>query len=325
MMKKIAFWLIIALSALQMSFLWGFFAHKRINQLAIFTLPPAMSGFYKHHIEYLSEAAVNPDRRRYAIAEEAPRHYIDLDDYGDSAVFKLPRYWNDAVEKFGQDSLMAHGIVPWHINKVYFQLREAFLLKDPEQILRLSADLGHYVADAHVPLHTTKNYDGQLTNQVGIHGFWESRLPELFYNEYEFFVGKAEYLDNVQIQVWKVLAKSNLALDSVLNFEKQISDKYGEKKFNFQSVGKQTVKVFSEEYSKRYHEALSGMVERQFRASVKMTGNIWYTAWVDAGQPDLKLLINYKPTEEEIENRRKELLLWKERTVKTRAHESTDH
>lgn len=79
------------------------------------------------NIRYIEEAAVNPDRRRYAAPEEAPRHYIDLDVYGDSAAYKLPRYWKEAVEKFGEDSLTKHGIVPWHINRVYFQLKEAFL------------------------------------------------------------------------------------------------------------------------------------------------------------------------------------------------------
>jgi hypothetical protein len=27
------------------------------------------------------------------------------------------------------------------------------------------ADLGHYIADAHMPLHTSDNHDGQLTDQ----------------------------------------------------------------------------------------------------------------------------------------------------------------
>lgn len=304
---------------------WGFFAHQKINRLAVFTLPPEMSVFYKKNIDYISDAAVNPDRRRYAIPEEAPRHYIDLDLYGDSAAYKLPRYWKDAVEKFGEDSLAKHGIVPWHINRVYFQLREAFLLKDPGSILRLSADLGHYVGDAHVPLHTTKNYDGQLTDQIGIHAFWESRLPELFFNEYDFFVGPAQHIDDVQKEVWRIIAQTNQALDSVLRFEKRLSQHMGNRKFNFETKGKQTVKVFSQEYSRKYHEMLNGMVERQFRASVKATGNLWYTAWVDAGQPDLKLLINYQPTEEELARRREELKRWREeRKVGVREHEGED-
>lgn len=304
---------------------WGFFAHKKINQLAVFTLPPAMSGFYKKNIEYITESAVNPDRRRYTVADEAPRHYIDLDDYGDSAIHKLPRYWSDAVQQFGEDSLKAHGIVPWHIYRVYLQLKDAFLVKDPDRILYLSADLGHYIADAHVPLHTTKNYDGQLTNQVGIHGFWESRLPELYFDQYNFFVGKASHISNVQLAAWQVVMRSNHAVDSVLRLEKFIFDEHGDQKFNFETKGKQTVKVVSPDYARRYHELLSGMVERQFRASVKMTGDIWFTAWVDAGQPDLKSLINYKPSAEELEKRKKELLLWKERTIKAREHESTEN
>ncbi|MFM7854274.1 MAG: zinc dependent phospholipase C family protein [Flammeovirgaceae bacterium] len=304
---------------------WGFFAHQKINRLAVFTLPPQMSVFYKKNLDYIADAAVNPDRRRYAVAEEAPRHYIDLDAYGDSAAYKLPRYWNDAVAKFGEDSLTKHGIVPWHINRVYFQLREAFLLKDPATILRLSADLGHYVGDANVPLHTTKNYDGQLTDQVGIHAFWESRLPELFFDEYSFFVGPAQYVENVQLEVWRTIARANQALDSVLRLEKELSEKIGGRKFNFESKGKQTVKVFSQEYSRRYHQVLGGMVERQFRASVKMTGNLWYTAWVDAGQPDLKSLIDYQPTEEELARRKEELKKWREeRKVGARQHEGAE-
>lgn len=300
---------------------WGFFAHRKINQLAVYTLPSSMASFYKKNIQYLSEAAVNPDRRRYAVPEEAPRHYIDLDDYGDSAVYKLPRYWSDAVKQFGEDSLQARGIVPWHIYRMYFQLKDAFLLKDPDKILRVSADLGHYVADAHVPLHTTKNYDGQLTGQTGIHGFWESRLPELYFEEYDFFVGPATYLPNVQLAAWEMIRQSNLAVDSVLRFEKELSEKTGENKYNFETKGKQTVKVYSQEYSYKYHQMLSGMVERMFRNSVKSIGDIWYTAWVDAGQPDLKLLINYKPTVEELEARKKELVAWKEKNVQARDHE----
>src|SRR5579859_87128 len=301
---------------------WGFFAHKKINRLAVFTLPIEMASFYKKNIRNLEEAAINPDRRRYILPEEAARHYIDLDRYGDSAVYRIPRYWKDAVAKFDEDSLQAHGILPWHIHRAYLQLKDAFLIRDPEKILRLSADLGHYIADANVPLHTTKNYDGQLTGQNGIHAFWESRLPELFGGEYDFFVGKATHFDDVQLTAWAIIMHAHQALDSVLMFEKRLSEKWGDKKFNFESQGRQTIKVFSAEYSKAYHHMLSGMVERQMRAAALMTGSIWYTAWVDAGQPDLKSLIDYKPSSEEIKKREEELKKWKEeRKLSVRPHE----
>lgn len=310
--------LILIVFAGLLSSSWGFYAHQQINRLAVFTLPPDMIGFYKKNIRYITEAAVNPDRRRYTVVDEAPRHYLDIDHYGDSALQKMPRYWNDAVAKYTEDTLKAYGIVPWHINTMYYRLKDAFMLKDPSKILYVSADLGHYVADAHVPLHTTENYNGQLTGQDGIHGFWESRLPELFAKNYDFFTGKAEYIKSPQLAAWNAVEGSNIHLDSVLLLEKRLSEKFGEKKFSFETKGKQTIKVYSVEFSTAYHNALSGMVEQRMRDAIKMVGDFWYTAWIDAGQPDLKSLIDYVPTEEELATRKKELEVWKEQRVKVR-------
>jgi hypothetical protein len=303
-------------------FHWGFFAHQRINRLAVFTLPPDMIGFYKKNIEYITEASVNPDKRRFSVVEEAPRHYLDLDHYGDSALYKMPRYWNEAIELYTEDTLKAYGVLPWHINRMYFQLKGAFATKDPQRILRLSAELGHYLSDAHVPLHTTENYNGQMTGQEGIHAFWESRLPEMFVNEYDFFVGRAQYIPNVQLAAWQALTSSHLAVDSVLREEKKLSEKFGERRFSFESKGKQTQKVYAAEYAKAYHKILDGMVEKQMRGSITLIGNFWYTAWVDAGQPDLKNLIDYTPSEEELKKNREEYELWKEKVVQSREHEN---
>jgi hypothetical protein len=309
--------------AVSTGFMWGFFAHQRINRLAVFTLPPEMIGFYKKNIGYITEASVNPDRRRYTVADEAPKHYLDLDHYGDSALSKMPRYWSPAVVQFTEDTLQAYGILPWHIQRMYLQLKDAFLIKDPQRILRVSAELGHYLADAHVPLHTTENYNGQLSGQEGIHAFWESRLPELFSEDYDFFVDKAVYLSNTQLEAWNAIRASHLALDSVLRFEKTLAEKFGEKKYTFETKGKQTVKVYTKEYSSAYHTLLSGMVERRMRAAIKCIGNFWYTAWVDAGQPDLRKLIQYTPSEEELRKNREEVESWRQKTV--RAREEEDH
>jgi hypothetical protein len=318
MQKRLFSLVLIVLTALLCS-AWGFYAHQQINRLAVFTLPPEMIGFYKKNIRYITEAAVNPDKRRYTVADEASRHYLDIDHYGDSALHKMPRYWNDAVKKYTEDTLKAYGIVPWHINTMYYRLKDAFMLKDPSRILHVSADLGHYIADAHVPLHTTENYNGQLTGQDGIHGFWESRLPELFSKNYNFFTGKAEYIKNPQLAAWKAVQGSNIHLDSVLILERQLTEKFGEKKFSFETKGKQTIKVYSVEFSTAYHNALAGMVETRMRDAIKMVGDFWYTAWVDAGQPDLKNLIDYVPTEAELAQRKKELEEWKEQRIKVRA------
>lgn len=281
--------LIIALAA-SIPFVsgWGFFAHKQINRIAVFTLPAELIGFYKSNIEFITEHAVDPDKRRYAVKGEAPRHFIDLDRYGVSPLDSIPKKWEDAVAKYSEDTLMAHGIVPWHIDVMVKRLTIAFRSGNFDRILRTSADLGHYIGDSHVPLHTTKNYNGQLTNQKGIHGFWESRLPELFNENYDYFVGKAVYVDDPLALAWETVAESFAAKDSVLLFEAALNEQYSQdKKYTFENRGASLMRVYSEEYSQAYHDMLDGMVERRMRKAIITVGSLWYTAWVNAGQPDL--------------------------------------
>ncbi|MHA6249468.1 zinc dependent phospholipase C family protein [Pontibacter sp. CAU 1760] len=287
--RQAAFLLLISLLLPFNSYSWGFFAHQRINRLAVFTLPPEMVGFYKKHIRYITEHAVNPDRRRYAVDGEAARHYIDLDVYGDSALYKMPRFWPAAVARYTEDTLQAYGIVPWHINLMKFQLTQAFKERNLDRILRLSTELGHYVADACVPLHTTQNYNGQLTDQRGIHGFWETRLPELFSSNYDFFVGQAQYIEQPQLRAWDLVASAHIALDSVLYFEKQLTQEFKEeKKYSFEVRNNVTTRVYSQAFAKAYSDKLNGQVERQMRLAIRTVASYWYTAWVDAGQPDLR-------------------------------------
>ncbi|SHI37327.1 hypothetical protein SAMN02745146_0683 [Hymenobacter daecheongensis DSM 21074] len=270
---------------------WGFFGHRLINRLGVLTLPPAMIGFYKANIDYLTENATRPDSRRSVVPDEAPRHFLDVDAYGDSALARLPHSWTDAVARYGEDSLKRHGIVPWHVARMKYQLTEAFKTRDADNILRLSADMGHYIADACVPLHTTRNYNGQLSGQRGIHGFWESRLPEVLSANYDFFVGQATYLDQPTETIWQVVGRSHAAVDSVLRFEKELTGKFSEdRKYGFEERGNATVRVYSRDFTNEYHQRLNGQVERQLRLAVHLVASYWYTCWVDAGQPDLDKL-----------------------------------
>jgi hypothetical protein len=301
---------------------WGFYAHQQINRLAVFTLPAEMIPFFKKHIQFLSDNAVNPDKRRYAVVGEAPRHFIDLDAYADTSAAGLPRFYKDAADCFGEDTLALHGLVPWQIQLTKFQLTDAFRQRDTRRILRVAADLGHYIADANVPLHTTRNYNGQLTNQQGIHGFWESRLPELYSTSYDFLTGPAEYIESPQKRAWQAVFQAYTALDSVLVFERELTTTIGEsRKFSFEDRNGSTVKVYAEPFSRQYHTQLRGQVERQMRASVKMVGDFWYTCWVDAGQPDLRALANYKPTENEQQEDAKDKQSWLKRLLKVRTEE----
>jgi hypothetical protein len=322
-MKKISGIILFMLLAVSTAlYSWGFWAHKRINRMAVFALPPPMFGFYKYHIDFITEHAVDPDKRRYAVEGEAARHFIDLDRYGENPFDSIPKKWKDAVIKFGEDSLMAHGIVPWQIERSYFQLTKAFREHNLEKILKYSAEIGHYIGDAHVPLHCTQNYNGQLTDQHGIHGFWESRIPELFGEKYDYVVGRGKFIEDPLQQAWDIVKVSYAAHDSVLGFEKILSGKIPpERKYSYEQKGNTTTKVYSYEYSLAYDKMLDGMAERRMRESIHMVASYWFTAWVNAGQPDLDSLAGINLSEPVLNRMKNEEQEWKKNKIKTDDHE----
>lgn len=372
--------------------IWGFYGHKKINRMAVFALPQEMIGFYKKNIEYITEHAVDPDKRRYATKHEAVRHYIDIDHWGKIPFPEVPRKFDEALVKYGQlqlidlvaldttnliikriedeenrfdpsidilngdevwfsmkevafqnffkahfrtqyyeeewivegqvfddifetnkfesgnkvlrfvDQFSHQGILPYHLESMFFQLRKAFIDEDAQKVLRLSADYGHYIADGHVPLHTTVNYNGQLTDQVGIHAFWESRLPELFAEErYDFFVGPADYIEQPSKYFWGIITESHSLLDSVLSIEKRLSLNFPQdRQYCYDERLSRTVRIECEEYASAYHDAMGDMVEKRMQDAIRAISSVWYSAWVSAGQPDINSWADedYKPVEE---------------------------
>jgi len=321
--KKI-FFVIVLLSITSKCFCWGFFAHKKINYYATFLLPPQMLLFYKPHINFITQHATDPDKRRYAIAAEGARHFIDIDHYGEYPYQEVPRKWKDAVEKFGEDSLHNYGIVPWHIQVMLGRLTKAFQEKNFSSILKNSAEIGHYIADAHVPLHASQNHNGQLTDQKGIHAFWESRVPELLADKkFDFFIGKAAYIKDPSAFIWQRVLESAKAADSVLKFEKKLSLQFaGDKKYSFEKRNHILARQYSSDYTIAYDKMLNGMVERRMRQSIYAIASFWYTAWINAGQPDLSALTNHNFSESDLKEFEKLNEEWKNsKPVLTREHE----
>lgn len=294
--------LLSMLSINQKTYCWGFFGHQQINYYATFLLPPEMMILYKTNISFLTEHAVDPDKRRYVIKEEGPRHYIDIDHYGSYPYPGLPRKWKEAVDRYGEDSLKAYGIVPWHIQVMMGRLTKAFREKDFAKILKTSAELGHYIADSHVPLHANSNHNGQYTNQKGIHGFWESRVPELLANQqFDFFIGKAAFIKDPLGYTWARVLESARAADTVLSVEKKLTAAFpSDLKYAFENRNGTLVRQYSSAFTIAFNEQLNGMVERRMRQSIFTVASYWYTAWVNAGQPDLTGLSGRTFTESEL-------------------------
>jgi len=321
-MKKTTLLLICCTISLK-SFCWGFYAHQRINYYAVFLLPPEMMVLFKPAIQFLTDHAVDPDKRRYAVAGEAPKHYIDIDFYGAYPYHDLPRKYEEAVEKYTADTILANGIVPWWILIMQQRLTNAFKEKNQAKILKLAAEIGHYIADSHVPLHASSNHDGQATNQKGIHGFWESRVPELLAEkEFDFMIGKAAYIDNIPNWVWSRVLESGAAADTVLKDEALLTQQFSEdRKFGFEERNGKVVRQYSSQFTIAYNNMLKGMVERRMRLSIASVAGFWYTAWVNAGQPDLKNLNNKTFSEEDLKEFEGLNAAWKNSFSKGRAHE----
>lgn len=277
---------------------WGFYGHRLINHRAVFLLPPELVAFYKPNIEFISDHAVDPDKRRYAVVEEGPRHYIDIDRYSGK---DIPKSWSKAVEMFSEDTLKAHGIVPWWIQVMQKRLTKAFREKNIPAILKISAETGHYIGDAHVPLHTSSNHNGQFTGQQGIHGFWESRVPEIFAETgWDLFADKAIYIKNPLSFIWNTIYESSNASDSVLTFERILNTKYTpDRKYAFELRNGIVIKQYSTGYSSDYDAMLNGMIERRLRQSIFAVASFWYTAWINAGQPNLKEYVKKELTANE--------------------------
>jgi hypothetical protein len=271
---------------------WGFYGHRSINRYAVFLLPPPLLALYKPHIGYLTEHAVDPDMRRYIVASEGAHHYIDIDRYGRWPYDSLPHRWDSALVRYGKDTLEANGIVPWWVATVQRRLTEAFKAGDAERILKLSAELGHYIADAHVPLHASSNHNGQLSGQKGIHGLWESRIPELLAEGgWRFVLGHADYIKDPQAFIWARVLESGAAADTVLAVERALALRFPPgQRWGFAERKGKLERQFSAAYATAFDKALGGMVERRMQQSIYAVASFWYTAWVDAGQPDAAAL-----------------------------------
>jgi hypothetical protein len=277
----IAFWLLISS--------WGFLVHKTVQQLAIYELPKTIQPFFYQYKDKLVYDAPRPDIRRSHDSTEATKHFIDLEMFGSNAANNMPLNWSDAVKKYSEDSLLKYGYVPYYVIYMKGKLTDAFRAQNKDSILFYASDLGHYISDANVPLHTTVNYDGQLTNQKGIHSLWESMIPEIEINQYNLYSKhQATYLKHPEKAIWGAVRKSAGLVPEMLAKEKEVSLSFTEsQKYRTQIRKGKEYKSYTSEFAKAYAITLKSSINDQLLASANLIADFYYTAWVDAGKPNL--------------------------------------
>ncbi len=297
---------------------WGFFGHRTIAQVAVYELPASMQAFYYRHMAEIVRQSTAPDERRNDDPTEAPKHYIDMDHYAEDDPFgRVPQAYDQAAARFSADTLKKYGTVPWVVLETKENLTEAFRQRDTLNIIKYSAELGHYVADAFVPLHTTINYDGQLTDQKGLHGLWESQLPERFINDYKLAGEPAKYVKDPQAAIWGVLQQSygflGETFDRASKIEKVMKP---EVRYTFAHRYGKTTRRYSDAFADEYEKAVGGMVAYRLKGAPTMVSSLWLTAWEDAGKPDLNAMMSpSKPGKDEKAKLETELAAWKKNSL----------
>jgi hypothetical protein len=275
---------------------WGFLVHRSVNQLAVYLLPNSMALFFHQNLDYLVKESVRADTRRDHDSLEAPKHFIDFEAYDPDQLgaWKMPFKSADALAKYGQDSLSKYGYLPYQVIESKNRLTAAFKSWDKDSILFHAADLAHYVADAHVPLHTTLNYDGQLTGQQGLHSLWESMIPELYLDEFELYTPyKVTYLKDPEQAIWGALRSSYLLVDDMLKKEALTAKNFpGDSRYRIQVRKGKTVKTYNTEFAKAYYLRIGKSVNVQMLLAVTLVADFWYTCWVDAGEPSLEIIMD---------------------------------
>ena len=263
---------------------WGFEAHKYILARAIPLLPAEIRPFFEKFQVTIIEHAIDPDLWRTAGWEqEPPRHFLDMDAYGPYPFSGIPRGYDDAVRRYGKDFVDKNGTVPWRVEEIYRKLSEAFTQAAPysrDNIKFFASVLGHYVGDAHVPLHAAINYDGQLTGQWGVHARFETELFLRYRERLKVTPAPPVKIANPRDFIFDALVASYAHVATVLEADKSAV---------------QGRDVYDDQYFERFFAKMQPILERRLADSITGTVSMISAAWNEAGRPVLPVAESRQP------------------------------
>lgn len=284
---------------------WGFEGHKKITELAIDIILNLdefkdvdnkklenFKRFLSENKTIIIERCVEPDMVRDEDKDEQYNHFIDIDRYGKYPFSELPRDKAKAIEKFGFNVVQKNGFLPWRIAEFADSLSRSISSNDRAKMLKYLSWLAHYIEDAHQPLHVTENYDGQLTNQPGIHSRFETELVKYLISKNELNFNTKDLLANLKKNAL-VRDKVNFAFDIVLESYRFIdeilkADNFAksqippEKLYRVEKRNGRTRYIYSEEYYSIMSDKLKNLVYERMSTSAVKLALIWLTALQEA-------------------------------------------
>ncbi len=253
---------------------WGAKGHRMVAQAALRDLPPPVGAWFQGQEDTLPEHANDPDVWRSSDPLEGPRHYLDCEPYGGPDA--VPRDLDAAQAMLGPEAFQQDGQVPWTIQDRVDTLTRAFQGGDPAQVAYQAAILCHYVADLAVPLHTTSNYNGQMTGQKGVHHRWETGLVQRL-GSWQPEVRPAGLGRDAWYAPWTWLGDSYALVAAVLGDDLAASQ--GES-FELKEPGPG--------YWQAFERLQMPVVKARLTLAAQRTAQMILLAWNRAGQPALK-------------------------------------
>jgi hypothetical protein len=265
------FYSVILLNLLLLLCSWGEKGHQKINGSTSQYFPTRLNR-YNGWSEKLAEHGSDPDKRRRTDPTEEIKHYIDIDAYTDFVqARKIVEGKEEAFNRYGKEFIKKNGTLPWVTDSTYRELVKQFRDKEWSRAVLTASDLGHYVGDGHMPLHLTLNYDGQLTEQKGIHSRYESKMINLYIDSITVKRSRLHKVKNVNRYVFDYMYQNYQYKDSLLK------------------VDLASYSASNLEYNDLYYTALwrrlKEVTHKLIVDSSKATAELIRTAWIEAGRP----------------------------------------
>lgn len=263
---------------------WGWEAHRWITAAAVDILPADMRATVMAQRDGIIAHSPDPDLWRDDPLEYS-RHFIDLDlaDTTGAPYPNIPYTYRLALEKYGVDALQDIGSLPWRIDAYYYDLVAA-MEAPTDSLWVIMAALGHYCSDATMPMHTTVNYDGQLTGNRGIHYRFEWWIPEQFADEIRLDPVAPLLVTDRIAAAWRVIYQSNVLVDTLLAADTDVRRTFREP---IRNPNDRHGRGRDAEYDALLYDRLGEIITSQLELAAQFTAGIWYAAWLDAGRPDL--------------------------------------
>ena len=255
---------------------WGSTGHKIINRGGAVELPVEMLGFIQR-ASMLADSASNADTRKGKDPTESPKHFLDIDYYPEFATRTVPHSLDSLVSKYGSQQVTTNGLLPWAIATSIDSLTAQMRRGDWNKAWSTAADVGHYIGDAHMPLHCTANYDGQLTGNSGIHSRYESSMVNSYQQSIIVRAGQVTYVASALDYAFNVIYGSNLYCDSILradNSAKQVS--------GWNGSGQEPTSYYTALWAKA-----GGFTNLIMQRAADAFASLLYSAWIRAGKPSI--------------------------------------